>query len=307
MTFNRTRQNGPVDTRVSVLRADKADGAPLAVAVNFHSHCIAHMEVDLQAISRDWPGEVVDQLEKALPGATALYLQGTCGDVNFKREYNGTERRFEPGRTITAAAMEGIQRARLVEGGKVASVISKISLPTRRWTRDEIMRDREEGLYRLKTGDTTGWLDGVAKVCVNMPDRLPLRYGGSVEDAVAAVSRFAVAWTDLILSNWENAPEHLGAEVQALRVGDVYFVATPCELFTTLGLAVRAQAPDPNCFMLGYSNGSIGYLPDASDVERKSYAAIQSPKMTGQFPFTTESGAAMVHGMLDALATCSGC
>src|SRR5262245_40692294 len=68
MTFNRTRESGPVDTRVSVLRADAAGGKPLAVAVNFHSHCTAHMEVDLHAVSRDWPGEVVDQIEAALPG-----------------------------------------------------------------------------------------------------------------------------------------------------------------------------------------------------------------------------------------------
>src|SRR5258706_8589711 len=75
MTFNRTRENGPADTRVSVLRADSVDGKPLAAAVNFHSHCTAHMELDLTAVSRDWPGEVVDQIEAALPGATALYLQ----------------------------------------------------------------------------------------------------------------------------------------------------------------------------------------------------------------------------------------
>ena len=86
ITFNRARENGSTDTRLSVLRADSASGQPLAVAVNFHSHCIAHMETDLYTVSRDWPGEVADQIEAALPGATALYLQGVCGDVNFRRE-----------------------------------------------------------------------------------------------------------------------------------------------------------------------------------------------------------------------------
>ena len=33
MTFNRTRENGPVDTRVSVLRADSADGRPFAASL----------------------------------------------------------------------------------------------------------------------------------------------------------------------------------------------------------------------------------------------------------------------------------
>ena len=62
MTFNRTRPNGPVDIRVSVLRADSPAGQPIAIAVNFHSHCTAHMESDLRAISRKWPVDLVDKL-----------------------------------------------------------------------------------------------------------------------------------------------------------------------------------------------------------------------------------------------------
>jgi|ERR1043166_4723149 hypothetical protein len=301
MTFNRTRDAGTVDTRVSVLRADSPEGKALAVAVNFHSHCTAHMEVDLRAVSRDWPGEVVDQIEAALPGATALYLQGTCGDVNFRREFNGTERRFEPARAITQVALAALETARPVEASGLAAITRTVLLPTRRWTREEVMRERDEGLYRLKTGDTKDWLDGVARVCVNQPERLPGRYGGSIEKAVVAVSRFAVAWTGEILPALDTRPETLEAEVQAIRIGEVYFAANPAELFTALGLEVRRRWPHDDLFMLSYSNGSIGYLPDTYDVERRSYAALQSPKFTGQFPFTKESGAAMVAGMLGTL------
>jgi len=41
------------------------------------------------------------------------------------------------------------------------------------------MRDREEGLHRLKTGDTAGWLNGVARVCVNLPERLRSAMAGA--------------------------------------------------------------------------------------------------------------------------------
>ena len=54
--------------------------------------------ITIRDVLDDWPGEVVDQLEGALPGVTVLYLQGTCGDVNFRREYNSTGKRFEPAR-----------------------------------------------------------------------------------------------------------------------------------------------------------------------------------------------------------------
>ncbi len=301
MTFNRARENGPVDTRVSVLRADRLDGKPFAAVVNFHSHCTAHMEVDLRAVSRDWPGEAVDQIENALPGVTALYLQGTAGDVNFRRELNGTERRFEPARALTRAALDAIANAQPLEVASIDAHTRSVILPTRRWTREEIDRDRAEGLYRLATGDTTGWLEGIARVCVNQPERLPLRYDGDVAKAAAAVARFAVEWTDAILEGWERRAETLTTEVQALRIGDVFFCAHQAELFTSLGLEVRRQWPASDLFMLGYSNGSIGYLPDAHDITRGSYAALQSPKFTGQFPFTSEAGVGMVNGLLTAL------
>jgi hypothetical protein len=301
MTFNRARDNGPIDSRVGVLRVDALDGRPLAVAVNFHAHPIAHMEVDLRAVSRDWPGEVVDQIESALPGAMAMYLQGTCGDVNFKREFNGTDRRFEPARVLTSTVLNALNGLRSVEPTGVNAVTQKVSLPTRLWTRDEVSRDREEGEHRQKTGDITGWLDGIAKVIVNQPNRLPLRYAGSVEEAVAAVSRFAVEWTEEAGPDLHTRPEILEAEVQAIRIGDLWFAANPSELFTTLGLEVRRRWPHDDLFMLGYSNGSIGYLPDAFEIQRGGYAAVTSPKFTGQFPFTFESGGALVDGLLRTL------
>jgi neutral ceramidase len=301
MTFNRTREHGPTDTRLSVLRADTMTGRPLAVAVNFHSHCIAHMEVDLFAVSRDWPGEVVDRIEAALPGTTALYLQGTCGDVNFRREFNGTERRFEPAEALTKVTLGALEKARAIEKPGLDCITRKVELPTRRWDRDEVMRDREEGLHRIKTRDTTDWLDGMARTYVNQPERLPLRYGGSVEKAVQAIARFGVEWTTDILPVLDTKPETLDAEIQAIRIGDVYLAANPSELFTTLGLDLRCRWPNQDLFVLGYSNGSIGYLPDAYEIQRRGYAAMQSPKFTGQFPFTPNSGPKLVNETLAVL------
>src|SRR5438477_11044960 len=98
--------------------------------------------------------------------------------------------------------------------------------------------------------------------------------------SVAAVARFAFKWTYRILPVLETRPEILEAEVQAIRIGDIYLTANPSELFTTLGLEVRRHWAKENLFMLSYSNGSIGYLPDAYEIERGGYAAIQSPKFT---------------------------
>ncbi len=42
-SINRTRDNGPVDERLSVWRIDDADGRPLAAAINFQAHPVVMM------------------------------------------------------------------------------------------------------------------------------------------------------------------------------------------------------------------------------------------------------------------------
>src|SRR5208283_4101218 len=93
----------------------------------------------------------------------------------------------------------------------------------------------------------------------------------------------------------------LTIEAQALRIGNVFIAAHPAELFASLGLDLRRRWPQEDLFVLGYANGSIGYLPDAAEIERCGYAAVQSPKLSGQFPFTAHSGQALVNGLLAAL------
>jgi hypothetical protein len=301
LTVNRTRSGGPVDTRLGVWRVDEASGRPLAAVVNFQAHPTVMMALGPADLSRDFPGQVTDILEGSIPGLTALYLQGSCGDVNFDARWNDPARCHEPGRAVASSALAAFATARPVEHPGVASVVRPVTLPTRRWQRDEVLAFRDEGEHRLRTGDTTGWLDGIAKVIVNYPARLPERYGADVVQAVKAVARFGVEWAEDALRDLDTRPETLTTEVQALRAGDAYLVTNGSEFFSTLALDLRRRFPQDDLMIAGYANESIGYVPDAHDVERKSYAAYQSPKFKGQFPFTAASGPALVEGMLAAL------
>jgi hypothetical protein len=303
---NRTRDGGPVDTRLGMWRVDDQQGRPLAAVVNFQAHPTVMMSLGAADLSRDWPGQVTDIMEASLPGLTALFFQGACGDVNFDNQWNNPERCHEPGKMVAGAALQAFAGARDVEEPVVAAVTRAVDLPTRRWTREEVLRDREEAEYRLRTGDTSGWLDGLARVIVNHPQRLPERYGGDVGLAVRAVSRFGVEWTEQALADLDTRPEVLATEVQAVRVGDAYLVTNGSELFSSLALDLRRRWPHDDLMIAGYANDSIGYVPDAYDVERRSYAAYQSPKFKNQLPFTASSGDVLVQGMLDALASVDG-
>ncbi|HZY87464.1 MAG TPA: hypothetical protein VFE78_21685, partial [Gemmataceae bacterium] len=292
--YNRTRDNGPVDTRLSVWRVEDREGRPFAAVINFQAHPTVMMELGAADLSRDFPGQVTDILEAAVPGLKALYLQGACGDVNFETRYHDPAHCHEPGRAVAALALGAFASARPVESPRIAAVIRQAVLPTRRWVRAEVLRDREEGEYRLRTGNAAGWLDGLARVIVNQPARLPERYGGDVGLAVRAVARFGVEWSEAILRDLDTRPETLTTEVQAMRAGNAWLVTNGSELFTTLALDLRRRWGRDDLMVVGYANDSIGYVPDAHDVERQSYAASQSPKFKNQFPFTAASGAALV-------------
>jgi hypothetical protein len=213
---------------------------------------------------------------------------------------------LEPGHALAGRALEALARARRVENETVQACSLRIGLPTRRYERPEVERENQEGHYRLASGDTAGWRETLGRAMVNYPDRFPERYGGDLGKAVKALARFAVEWTEEMLPDLETRSETLETAVQALRLGDTYVVAHPTELFSSFSLDLRRRWPHRDLMVVGYANDGIGYMPDAHDIERRSYAATQSPKFTGHFPFVPASGERLVDGMLQALQQTDG-
>ncbi len=299
LTFNRTRENGPVDPRLTTLRVNRTNGSPLALVLNFQAHPTVQTGLQPRAVSRDVPGEICDLIERALPGAKCLYLQGACGDVNFLKRFSTTrELSHEPGRIVAGTALASLGEAVRIDEPRLSAISQTVTLPTRRWTREEIDHDRLEAQRRLKTNDLSGWRETIGRVMTNRPEDMVARHGGDEWKAVEAMCRFNLAWTYEMLKDWETRPETLGAEVQAFRIGPMGIVANSSEFFSSLALDVRNRAGLDHLMISCYTNGRIGYLPDAHDIAKQTYAAYQSPKYTNQFPFTNESGPAMCDAMV---------
>lgn len=297
LTFNRTRPDGVVDSRLTVTGFQRRDGSPLAVIVNFGAHPTVWTELMPYAVTRDIPGAVCDRLERQNPGAIAMYIQGACGDTNFHRSFATPERREEPADRLAEAAQSVLARASETAEPVVQFVQQTARLPTRRWTREEIERDRAEAERRLRDHDFANWRETIGRSMTNRPDDMVRRHGGSEEKAVRAMCRFHIEWTDLMLRDWETRPEILETEVQAVRVGDVCLVANSSEFFSPFARRVRDAFPEQELMLACYANGRIGYLPDDHDIAAKSYAGYQSPKYCNQFPFTPDSGPAMCAAM----------
>jgi hypothetical protein len=51
------------------------------------------------------------------------------------------------------------------------------------------------------------------------------------------------------------------ADLGCLRFGDVALATAPAELFTEIGMEIKRRSPVPFTLPVGYTNGSIGYVP----------------------------------------------
>ena len=275
------------------------------MVVNFQAHPTVSTVLRPYAVSRDVPGEVCDLIEQAFPEVTALYLQGACGDVNFHREFSTDERCHEPAQRVAQAALTAQQTASRLPSHALSAAQQTIRIATRRWTREEILHDRDEAMRRLEQRDVTGWRETIGRVMTNQPDDMVRRHGGDEWKAVAAMCRFDLEWTDRMLADLDRS-EWLETEVQALRIGDLGIVTNASEFFTTFALDIRSRSAYGHLMISCYSNGRIGYLPDAHDIAARSYAAYQSPKYCNQFPFTEDSGRVLCDGMIEVLGDWPG-
>ena len=303
-SFNRTRPGGLIDSSVTTLKVSTQEGTPIAFVVNFGAHPTVTTDWRPFDVSRDLPGEVCDLIEQSLPGVIAMYVQGACGDVNFLREYIDEERHHEPARLIASIALETQVDCESMHSRQVSFASEVARLPTRRWTREEVQRDREEAEQRLRTRDATNWRQTIGRSMTNRPDDMVKRHGGDEVKAVMAMARFHIEWTDKILADLETRPESLETEVQSIRFGDLYITSNSSEFFTPFAIDIRRQSHVPELMIACYSNGRIGYLPDAHDIEARSYAGYQSPKYCNQFPFTDKSGPEMCAAMLRTIERC---
>jgi len=297
LTFNRTFKNGPVDSRLTLLRLDDRTGRPLALVVNYQSHPTVLTKLYPTAVSRDVPGGICDILERTLPGTTALYLQGACGNVNFLPSFSAPERCNLPAETIAEAALQAMEKAQPIRNPTIASRSLRIRLPTRRWSEKEILGPLEEAKCRLEQNGIEGWLEGIGRAMTNRPEDMIARHGGDELKAVCAMRRFFIEWGELALEDRVTRPEYLETEVQGFRIGDLAIAAHSSELFVTFGLDLRHQCPTQQLMIAGYSNGRIGYVADARDIQAQGYAAYQSPKYCNQFPFSERSGPVLTNSM----------
>ena len=66
-------------------------------------------------------------------------------------------------------------------------------------------------------------------------------------------------------------PPTVKVKLQALRIGEMGIVTTPCETFVETGLAIKKASPFRSTFTIELANGYNGYLPTRAQHELGGY------------------------------------
>lgn len=230
------RPAGPVDPEVCVLAIQSTSGRPLALLANYSLHYVGG--VPPKTLSADYFGEFARQIavlvDAPADGApfVGIMSNGTSADINNVNFFEGAQRRepFEQMRLVAAdvagSAHAAYKRIEWRDHVKLAMSEAEIDLGVRRPNAEELARAEK---ILAESGP------------------------GPYNDLRTA---YALDTTHLA-----KYPATVRVKLQAIRIGDLGIVSSPCETFVETGLAIKRESPLPMTFAIELANGYNGYLP----------------------------------------------
>lgn len=262
--------DGILDTEVSVVRVDGADGQPMAVLVGFACHPVV-LGGEHPMVGPDYPGAVREVVEQAT-GALCLFLSGAAGNVLPLEGFydnDGPEKTF--GQRIGHEALAAFSRIRTtatsIHRTSYGSV-TPITLFRHRPLDDQPDQPVEARSvvieFPLKT------LPTLAEVELELTERIAALEHARTEGATPAQLNpleYHVVWAEAAAAQLRDGTAETTASgtLQVLRIGDIAFAAIPGEAFNEIGLAIKAGSSAPYVFVCGYSNEYVGYFPTRAE------------------------------------------
>ena len=251
---------GPIDPEVPVLSVQSQEGRPLALLANYSLHYVGGVAPG--GLSADYFGEFAKQIAQRVgagevePPFVGIMSNGTSADINNVNFFEPGVRRqpFEQIRLVAAgvadSAVQAYRRIEYHDWVPLASSESEIELGVRLPDREDLERAR---------------------------NILAAAGPGPYRDRRAIYARETV-----LLAEY---PARVPVRLQAIRIGQLGIVSSPCETFVETGLAIKKESPLRPTFVVELANGYNGYLPTARQHElggyetwraRSSYLTVES-------------------------------
>ncbi|MEO8493911.1 MAG: LamG-like jellyroll fold domain-containing protein [Planctomycetota bacterium] len=230
-----TGESGPEDPDLSLISFQAKDGRPIALLANFSMHYFSGE----QGLSADYFGLFSDGLKTRLaPNDEAgnapfvgIMSHGCSGDI-WRRDY-----RIPPVDRTQDPTIESYANGLFDVAMKAYESISYDD------SADLAMAEtRMELKYRVPDKQRLEWS---RRIVEGLGDQLPK----TTEEVYAR---------EQIILHERQSTEIV---VQALRIGSIAIVTTPCETYALTGLKLKLQSPLPRTMVIELANGGDGYIP----------------------------------------------
>jgi len=267
IAVNRRRANpdsrgrpGPVDHDVPVMTIQNPDGSLRAVLVGYACHATV---LNIYKISGDWPGFAQEEIEKAHPGVTALFVQGAGADAN-PLPRRSVELAHLYGQVLAAAVDDVLKLPMKPVEGPLRTAFEIVQVPYQNVpTNDELVQKNPPPRRRFDVTQTYGAYDAL----LNLPRPRNAR------------------WLEMV-ERGGKLPDHYPYGVQVWQFGkSLKLIALSGEVVVDYSLRLKGQYGWDDTWVAGYSNDVFGYTPSARVLREGGYEATNSGFLV---PFSPE-------------------
>jgi hypothetical protein len=226
---------GEVDPDVTLISVQAEGGRPIALLANYGLHYVG----GVKPLSADYFGEFAEQIKRLLhaehvePPFVGIMANGTSGDVNninFAGPPPPKRGEFEQIRIVAESVAQTAYDA-----------MTKIDY--QRWIPIETRQRELELGVRRPTPDEVREAEAIV---------------AAAKQPVLVGLREIYARETILLAKY---PETVTCQLQAIRLGSLGVVTTPCETFVEIGQAIKRASPFRPTMLIELANGYNGYLP----------------------------------------------
>ena len=288
LSVNRVDEGGEADDQALLMRIDDVRGRMRAAVINFGAHPVT-LGADT-VICGDYPADAIGKMENEREGMRALFLQGSCGDLNCRGFGEGMEMMKANGSLLCDHVLPALDGIETYDDVDLDGDTYEIALPTAVSDRAVLEAELVDYRSRLKTSKR------------------------DTEPGELRKLRFEADWRTHRLELLDGPhPQRLEFHVSWMRINDAVLLAHPLELFLTYGKQVQSASPYRHTMVIGYANETVGYLARPQDFDQEGfgwYAAVFAPRICRHLPFAPDAGAvfrdhliAMLHRIRQSAST----
>lgn len=228
-------REGPVDKEVPVLKVESADGILRGVLFGYACHNTT-LTGEFYEFSGDYAGFAQEAIEKAHPGAMALFVAGCGADINpYPR--SKLELAEQHGDELAKAVDQVLAASMLTVTGGIKSIIGGVMIPFAPTPSKEEWQSRLNDQNSFRRRHAERWL---AK----------LERDGK------------------IMSEYPYT-------IQIAQIGDLNLIALAGEVVTDYSLRLKKEIGG-NVWVAGYSNDLCSYIPSARMYDEGGYEVVDS-------------------------------